>query len=136
MNFHTRPEPIGRETIPVAKPPLSSKASEILAIMEEVRLHPDTATHLSDEEGNGRQWLPMCNINNGHVEASEEYQALMSKLSDALNTNLITNDGQHSDVYYELHKAGYRLRVGEKDSFGPLSVVFTCPNDTWQVCYG
>lgn len=115
---------------------LSAKAQEILAVMEEVRLHPETESHLHDDEGNGRKWLSMCNINNGHEEATPEYQALMSKLSDALNDNLITPKGQHSNLYYELKNAGHRLRTGEADSFGPLSAVFTCPNADWQVCYG
>jgi len=113
---------------------LSAAAQEVINVLEEVRRHPDTEKHLSEYQG--VKWLNMCNIVNGHVEdVTEEYKALMGKLSDALHDHLI-DGGQHSDVYYELKKEGYRLRTGERDSFGPLSAVVCCPNADWQVCYG
>lgn len=135
MNFHTRPQAIGDTTIPVVKPPMSSKAQEVIAIIEEVQAHPETEHHLEGGENGGRKWLSMCNINNGHNEASPEFKALMFRLSSALNGHLV-DAGQHSNVYYELKKAGYSLRTGESDSFGPLSAVLTAPNNEWQVCYG
>ena len=135
MNFHRRNIRIQGIDAPIMKQPLSQKALEIVALMQEVQAHAETSQHLNDDEGNGRKWLQMCNVNNGHDEASPEFTELMGKLSSALNGYLI-DGGQHSEVYYELIKAGYRLRTGESDSFGPLSAVFTSPNGEWQVCYG
>lgn len=117
---------------------LSQPAQEILALLESVRVHPDTEKHLeADERPTARKWLPMDNILNGHVEGvADDYKALMDKLHSALNGHLISPKGGHSDIYYELKKAGYNLRTGEQDSFGPLSAVVVCPNGEWQVCYG
>lgn len=135
MKFHERNMPVTQRDIPLTKPPLSQQAAEVVALMTEVQNHKDIARYLNDDEGNGRKWLQMCNINNGHDEATPDFLELMGKLSSALNGYLI-DGGQHSNVYYELIKAGYRLRTGESDSFGPLSAVMVSPNGEWQVCYG
>lgn len=114
---------------------LSKQAQEVLTILEEVRVHPLTETLL--EEYEGRRYLQMDNICNGHVEnVPQEYTDLMLRLNETLCGNLITNQGQHSGTFYELRKAGYSLRTGEQDSFGPLSSVISCPNGNWVVCYG
>lgn len=137
MNFHHRTPVIGEETIPLTKPVLSGCAQAILDTLERIRVHPDTAKYLEADERGGASWLPMDNICNGHVEGvSEEYMTLMENLSSALDTYLINPQGGHSHTFYELKGAGYNLRTGEKDSFGPLSAVIHCPNGDWRVCYG
>lgn len=115
---------------------LSKQAQEVLSILEEVRTSPLTAKYICETDDDG-SWLEMTNICNGHVEnVPQDYVDLMCKLSMTLNGVLIDNRGQHSAIFYELRKAGYSLRTGESDSFGPLSSVVTIPGTNWKVCYG
>ena len=113
---------------------LSTQAQEILDILKD--LAEDQRTSSFIEEYDGVNWLSMTNVLNGHVEAPDDYKEKLDILSDKLNGYLITPDGHHSKIYYELRRAGYRLRTGESDSFGPLSAVIVCPYADWSVCYG
>ena len=114
---------------------LSKEAQEVIDIINEVKQSPNINKYL--EEYEGEKYLPMDNILNGHVEnVDEEFIKLMDKLSLVLNGNLITNQGQHSSVFYELKRAGYNFRTGEKDSFGPLTSVYYDRDQDWTVCYG
>ena len=60
---------------------------------------------------------------------------LVNKLFSKLDDTLITPKGQHSNVYYELKNAGYKLRVIEQDVYGSLSASIKCPNEDWEVNY-
>ena len=48
----------------------------------------------------------------------------------------IDSEGQHSSAYYQAKRAGYRLRVTEQDSFGPLGVLYTEKDNSFMVGYG
>lgn len=113
---------------------LSKSAQEVLNVLLEVKNNPLTPNYIAQAEDRG--WLEAGNIVNGHVQAPAEYVLLMEKLMSTLDGNLIDSEGQHSDVFYELRRAGYRLRTGESDSFGPLSSVITIPDTEWNICYG
>lgn len=113
---------------------LSSKAQEVIQAFEVVHQDPRTVNFLEKYEG--QKWLPLDNILNGHVEAPEDYKDKIDPLSLVLYANLINDDGQHSEVFYELRNAGYSLRTGERDSFGPLSSIIKCPFADWYVSYG
>lgn len=123
---------------------LSANAQVILDTLERIRIHPETEQFLEEDLRGGLKWLPMTNIINhfpevfgiGVNEPSEEFKALLDELDTYLNEYLISTQGGHSYVFYELQKAGYTLYTGEKDSFGPLSAVIHCPNADWRVCYG
>ena len=66
----------------------------------------------------------------------EDLEKLIEELSSHLSGIFINNQGQHSATYYAAKKAGYRLRVTERDSFGPLGVLYTEKNDAFMVGYG
>jgi hypothetical protein len=114
---------------------LSNKAKEVISVLEKVSLCKELENFIDvDEEGT--EWLPVTNILNGWVEGvSEETKALLSEVSDVLDSNLIGERG-HSETYYELKNAGYSLRTGESDTWGPLSAVIIVPNTNWNICYG
>lgn len=114
---------------------LSIKAKEVIDVLEKISLCDELKNFIEVGE-NGAEWLPVDNILNGWVEGvSEEAKALLSEVSDVLNGNLIGDRG-HSETYYELKKAGYSLRTGESDLWGPLSAVIKVPNTNWSICYG
>ena len=113
---------------------LSVKAQEVIKAFEIIHQDPRTADFLEDYEG--QKWLHMDNILNGHVEAPEDYKDKLDPLCLTLNGNLINSNGQHSSVFYELKTAGYSVRTGERDAFGPLGAVIKCPFADWYVCYG
>lgn len=113
---------------------LSVKAQEILAALKAVSSDPRTESFL--EEYEGKRWLPVDNILNGHLDAPDDYKALLDKLSIALHGNLISTKGGNSNIYYELKAAGFKLWVTERDSFGPLGCAITCPYADWSVSYG
>ena len=114
---------------------LSTNAKNVLAKLEEVRQHAYTEKFVTDH-GDG-EWVEAMNAANGwHPEIPEEFEALMISLSEVLCGELISQSGQHSPVFYELKRAGYRLRTGESDSFGPLSSVIVIPGTNWSICYG
>ena len=113
---------------------LSVKAQEIIKAFEVVHQDPRTIGFL--EEYKGQKWLPMDNILNGHVEAPEDYKDKLDPLCLFLNEHLIDSNGHHSKVFYELKTAGYSVRTGEWDAFGPLSAIMKCPFDDWFVSYG
>ena len=66
----------------------------------------------------------------------EDLDKLIEELSYRMAGIFIDSQGQHSDLYYKAKKAGYRLRVTERDSFGPLGVLFTAEDDAFRVGYG
>lgn len=66
----------------------------------------------------------------------EDLEKLIEELSSHLSGIFINSQGQHSAAYYAAKKAGYRLRVTERDSFGPLGVLYTEKNDAFMVGYG
>jgi len=66
----------------------------------------------------------------------EDLEKLIDELSYYMAGLFIDNQGQHSAAYYVAKKAGYRLRVTERDSFGPLGVLYTEENDAFMVGYG
>ena len=72
---------------------LSEKAQEVLDILEEVRLDGNTVKYL-EEDQQGRKWLPVDNILNGWVEGvSDEFKALLERLSLTIHDNLISPKG-------------------------------------------
>lgn len=113
---------------------LSKNAQEVLDVLLEVKNNPLTPSFIVRVETS--DWLEASNITNGHIEAPADYVSLMDKLMSTLDGNLIDSKGQHSDVFYELRRAGYRLRTGESDSFGPLTAVIVIPETEWNICYG
>lgn len=115
--------------------PISEKAQEVINIIEEVRLNPETES-LLEEDNCGIKWLPMDNICNDWVKTTEAYKELMIKLNNIICGNLITNEGRNSDVFYELKAAGYSVRTEESDSFGPLTSSIECKEAGWRICYG
>lgn len=104
---------------------------EIIAAIQD---HSDLPEIL--EEYDGVKWLPMSNIVNGHIEADPQLTELLDRLSEFLGAELITNDGHHSDLFYDLREYGYMTRTGESDSYGPLSSVLSPPGRPWRVSYG
>jgi hypothetical protein len=60
----------------------------------------------------------------------------IEELSAHMAGIFIDSRGQHSDLYYKAKKAGYRLRVTEQDSFGPLGVLYTAKDESFMVGYG
>lgn len=66
----------------------------------------------------------------------EELQKLIDELSYHMAEIFINSEGQHSSAYYQAKRAGYRLRVTERDSFGPLGVLYTEKDDSFMVGYG
>ncbi len=122
------------QTLVQSKTGLSVKAQEVLKTLKEVS--DDERTEGFLEEYEGRKWLPVDNILNGHQEAPEDYKVLLEKLSDALHGNLISPKGGNSNTYHELKVAGFKLWVTERDSFGPLGCAITCPYADWSVSYG
>lgn len=117
----------------------TDKINVVLAAIAKIHNHPYTDIALTLEEDNDETlpWLPAGNIANGHLpQVPEDYKQLCVELLSALEGNLIGPDGQHSDVFYEMRRMGYKLRTGESDSWGPLSSVFTHDSYKWRVCYG
>lgn len=104
--------------------------------VEKINNYPDLHKFLEVAEGSNQKWLPMCNILNEHIEAPEDFKNLLNDLSDQLHGLLIDSNGQHSDLFFCLRNFDYHSRTGERDSFGPLSSVFSPPNRPWYVCYG
>ena len=113
---------------------MSVKAQEVLKALKEVS--DDERTEGFLEQYEGKRWLPMCNILNGHLDAPDDYKVLLDKLSDVLHGHLINDEGGNSDTYYELKEVGFNLWVTERDSFGPLGCAITCPYSDWSVSYG
>ena len=122
------------QTLVQSKAGLSVKAEEVLKALKEVS--SDSRTEGFLEQYEGKRWLPVDNILNGHLEAPEDYKVLLEKLSGALYDNLISTKGGNSSTYYELKEAGFKLWVTERDSFGPLGCAITCPYSDWSVSYG
>lgn len=113
-----------------------SKFAKLEELCLRVSNHPELAKHLVDEGGVIVDWLPMGNICNGHVEASEEFIELMNELATEINGLFITNDGQSSNEFYDVRKLGYGTKVIEADGFGPLGASFTNKDNKWRVAYG
>lgn len=53
-----------------------------------------------------------------------------------LDKAMITNAGQHTDMYYDACQNDYQFKVVEADSYGPLRVRFTDAKYGWCVYYG
>lgn len=66
----------------------------------------------------------------------EDLTKLIEELSSHMSGIFIDDEGQHSDAYFRAKKAGYRLRVTERDSFGPLGVLYTEKDNSFMVGYG
>jgi hypothetical protein len=66
----------------------------------------------------------------------EDLRNKIDELSGHMAGIFIDGQGQHSDLYFKAKKAGYRLRVTERDSFGPLGVLYTAKDDSFMVGYG
>ena len=66
----------------------------------------------------------------------EDLEKLINELSYHMAELFINSQGQHSAAYYAAKKAGYRLRVTHRDSFGPLCVLYTEENNAFMVGYG
>lgn len=66
----------------------------------------------------------------------KDLEELIDELSHHMAEIFIDSQGQHSRTYYEAKRAGYRLRVTEQDSFGPLGVLYTEKDNSFMVGYG
>lgn len=69
-------------------------------------------------------------------DVSPPFKSLIDDLDSFCMGKLITKDGQHSDLFYDLREYGYLAETGESDSFGPLSAVISPPERNWRYCYG
>lgn len=98
-------------------------------------------TYICDDERGGkyiktREYKDEYSSVEYELLVPEELLEHLTALEAELCGLFISNSGQHSRAYYQAIKNGVKLKVVERDSFGPLIVQFTSPDDKWSICYG
>lgn len=69
-------------------------------------------------------------------ELPQDLRSKLDALEEHLSGLFIDNRGQHSNTYFQAKKAGYKLVVVERDSFGPLGVRYIEKDHKFSVVYG
>lgn len=113
----------------------SQNFDTLTALMEQVSTHPTTLQAVVQAEKRDT-FVPSLTDTVWLDNQTPEYQKLIGALVEYLCEEFITNQGGNSSSYYEAKRQGFKLRVGESDSFGPLSCVLTSSNYNWRVMYG
>lgn len=114
-----------------------SPIEDLKSIVEKINRHPITIERVRTS----KEVDEFENISLGDSEfldaQPEDYQALINELRGWLDGNLITKDGQCNNLFYRLPKiSGHKLRVVERDSFGPLCCGFWPEGCEWVIYYG
>ena len=107
---------------------------ELTTRMQEINDHHCTKVAVLESELlRETTWL----TDSDWLEAQETgYRVLVRDLVTFLCEHMISPKGGNSNIYYEARRNGFKLRVGESDSFGPLSCVLTGGGGEWCVMYG
>lgn len=84
---------------------------------------------------NGCVFLEAYNAMTDMLPSDPLYAPIIA-LSSFINKEFISDEGQHSDMYYAFKELEVRFRTVEADSFGPLAVIVQPPGVTWWVAYG
>ena len=113
---------------------IDAGCNEVVDLMEQINDLPDFA--LLVESGENVSFPTLIEANDKPEGVSDASWGLIRKLYLALDTKLITSQGQHSEAFYDLKHKGFRTQVLERDSFGPLCCAVYYPNNTWRVVYG
>lgn len=114
---------------------VASELTKLDTLIKAISEHPKLEDAIEVDE-HGVRWLQMCNICNEHIHAEPSMVELLNQLNGELCGLFIDDQGQHSALFYKASKRGYRMRTGERDSFGPLSSIMTHASIDWQVAYG
>ena len=103
-------------------------------IVKEIEDHPHLKQLIKENEVSEQ----LLYLSDTSVEESspEDFKQLLNQLNEELCGSFITNQGQHSKLYYQAVDEGYKLKVVERDSFGPLVVRFSPKHYKWFFCYG
>lgn len=111
------------------------KSQAIIDILNKINTHPSLNNYLAiDDDGN--KWLNIIPMTGILRHTNAEFESLVEKLDELCCKHLITNDGQHSEVFFEIRKYGVYSKTGERDSFGPLSSIIALKDKPWVYVYG
>lgn len=107
---------------------------DLKELMQKVSDHHCTAVAVLESELlQETAWL----TDSDWLDAQETgYRVLVRDLVTFLCEHMISPKGGNSNIYYEARRNGFKLRVGESDSFGPLSCILTGGGGEWCVMYG
>lgn len=115
----------------MSKTPIE-KANSIVSLMEKINNHKDIKTALCYDN-----WSNKTFINCEENKVPSDLMKLISELRMVLDEELISSEGNHSDVYYALPQTSKVVtQVFESDSFGPLSVGVKFLEGKWWITYG
>ena len=108
------------------------KANKLIELLNKINEHIELKKVLVKDERSGYTFLK-----NEDATENKELKELISSLEVSLDDYLITDQGQHSDVYYALcDNDKVKTKVLEKDSFGPLIVGIKFVPGDWWITYG
>lgn len=109
-------------------------------IVNEIKqIDKDITNHffIVNEVKNRSKNLPVLISSTDFVEnCPNDLRDLIMKMDEKLCGYFINNQGGLSNHYFYAKRQGLHLRVGEKDSFGRLSSVYTSLDYNWRIVYG
>lgn len=116
---------------------MNNKVTELLIICKKLNEHPLLSTCLHRDK---KESVPALHLPNDaspkFLKRNEDLVKLIEELTLFADTELITKDGQSSNLFYEIRNYGFTSRVTESDSFGPLGSMLRPPNSHWSFYYG
>lgn len=102
--------------------------------IEKISSHPDIDKYIETYMD-----IPYLIINED-IKIKHNLDGTLEKLIDDFNVicnkYLINNKGYVTDLYHDIRKHGIRTYIGEKDSFGPLSLVICDIDMKWRFVFG
>lgn len=70
------------------------------------------------------------------VNKDADFEQLIMRLDELTNACLITDKGQHSNMFYQIRRYDIYTKTAESDSCGPLSSLIGPSDKSWVYCYG
>lgn len=116
---------------------MNHKVTELLILCMKINAHPllSTCLHRDNKESVPALYIPN-DASPKFLRRIGDLAKLIEELALFADTELISKDGQSSNLFYEIRKHGFTSRITESDSFGPLGSMIRPPNSHWSFHYG